>query len=69
MLEPQNRRSANIVDLSGPNLEVPVHLRQYPDNLWYDPFSLPPGKAEHDFALAQAALIPAKRRKSKREDY
>ena len=66
MLDPHNRRSTNIVDLSGPNLDVPVHLMPYPDSLWYDPFRLPPGKADHDFALAQAAV---NRRKPRREDY
>lgn len=58
MLEPQHRRSTHIEDLSGPNIESPVPLVGYPDSLWYDPFDLPPGKAEHDFLTAQAAVIP-----------
>lgn len=55
MLDPANRRSKNIIDLSGPNLEVPVKLRPSPDDVWYDPLKLAPGKAAHDRMRAEQA--------------
>jgi len=67
LLDPHNRRSTNIIDISGPNLNVPVPLRPYPDSLWYDPFKLAPGQAGHDLERAQIAA--GKRRRPKAEDY